>query len=124
MPVPGFGWVVLERPPWGFAAPTVFAGCGVLKPLNILELCTLGAFVAPCELFSVLPDAVSLFCAFPNRLGPGVEAPDEALVVPFGFARDANKLGLGVSAAELLPESAGLRLLKRLFEVAEFFSCP
>lgn len=125
MPELVFGWAVLKKPPSGFSASTVVAGCGVLKPLNRLEFGALELFcIAASEGFSVLLDAASCFCDVPKMLNPDVEPLGEAVVVPFGFASDVNKLGLGVSAAEMLLESAGLRLLKRLFEMPEVFSCP
>jgi hypothetical protein len=108
MPDPvDFGCAV-NMPAWDLSTPAVFAGCGVLKPLNRLGLLASGAFedAASTGLSAVL---ASLFCAASKRLNPGVLA----VVVGGGLANEANKFGFGVSEGALAAGSGALTLLNR-----------
>lgn len=94
-----------------------FAGCGVLKPLNMFDLGASGAWnIDALAGFSLSLGTLSLLCDAPNMLlksGAGVLA---------GFASPANKLFLGASGVALLASSEGLTLLKKL-GVAGVGSC-
>jgi hypothetical protein len=95
----------LKRPALDFSASAGFAGCGVLKPANRLGF--VASSVAAAELFdfSLAVDVVSLFCDAPNKLNPG------ELAAGGGLAREAKRLGFGVSAGALALGSGALMLL-------------
>jgi hypothetical protein len=130
-----FGCAV-NRPALDFSASAVFAGCGVLKPVNILGLLVSGAFEATGSTDLSEATLVSLFCSAPRKLNPGL-----LFVIVDGLANEANKFGLGVSEDALAVGSGALTLLnneglgvpaasvgnliapKELFVAAGVFSC-
>jgi hypothetical protein len=100
----------------------VFAGCGVLNPLNMLALGASGALnIEVLDDWPVELDALSLLWLVP-KVKPVLLAAGVAAGVLLGFASEANRFGLGVSDGASPACSVGFRLPNRLV-VAGAFSC-
>jgi hypothetical protein len=100
----------------------VFAGCGVLNPLNMLALGASGALnIEVLDDWPVDLDALSLLWLAP-KVKPVLLAAGVAAGVLLGFASEANRFGLGVSDDASFVCSVGFRLPNGL-AVAGAFSC-
>ena len=115
------GWA-LNIPALACSLFDVFAGCGVLNPLNMFALGASGALnIEVLEGWLVDLEALSLLW-FTPKVKPVLLAAGAAAGVLLGFTSEANKFGLGVSDGALPLVSAGFAL-PNILVVAGAFSC-